>query len=566
MRRVPSVGLSLLLALFTAAGGLQAQDGQKNLTRDRAANQKWAVLIGVDQYTNATKLDCCGKDALALKDHLVQAGFLADHVFVLHSATTVEKDRPFKANIQQQLGLVLGRYDDKGESVQAGLAGKGDLVVVSFSGHGVFLPQTKTSYLCPAETDLGEPQTLIALDQVYRQLQACPAEQKLLVVDACRNVPLECGARAPGNDDRVKDFAEALKDAPKGKGLLLLASCAPGECSYEEPEWGHGIFTYFLMEGLSGAADQRGRGYVTMLDLYQYANEKTRTYVANKRGKVQRPSLLSDIVDDFTIGTIPKPMVVKVKQIAGIDFVAVPGQREGEFFLMGSEKDDTDADGDEKPRHKVRIASSFYLGKFKVTVGQFKRFVNATGYKTEAEKAGDKYTWRAPGFRQTDEHPVVEVSWNDANAFCQWLAKESGGKVRLPREAEWEYSCSAGSTTKFYFGNNEADLEDYAWYVTNTGAKGTQPCGLKKPNAFGLFDMHGLAWEWCSDGKRTYPDMAQTNPPEIDPVGPMSDRASRVVRGGSFVNAPRCCRAAYRFGIAPSSRYDHVGFRVLVSR
>jgi formylglycine-generating enzyme required for sulfatase activity/tRNA A-37 threonylcarbamoyl transferase component Bud32 len=254
----------------------------------------------------------------------------------------------------------------------------------------------------------------------------------------------------------------------------------------------------------------------------------------------------------------PKPeadgIVAKVKKVAGINLVAIPA---GEFY-MGSKPDDKDAYFDEKPRHRVRISKPFYLGKYKVTVGQFERFVKATDYETQAEKAGDKRTWKKPGFDQTDEHPVVYVSWNDAVAFCQWLAKETGAKVRLPREAEWEYSCRAKTTRKYCFGDDEADLGDYAWYIKNAGS-GTKPCGLKKHNYFGLYDMHGLAWEWCDDGKRTYKGQDET-----DPVGPAG--ASRVIRGGSFYSGPRRCRAADRLDFAPSYRNDYLGFRVLVVR
>jgi formylglycine-generating enzyme required for sulfatase activity len=130
----------------------------------------------------------------------------------------------------------------------------------------------------------------------------------------------------------------------------------------------------------------------------------------------------------------------------------------------------------------------------------------------------------------------------------------------LPREAEWEYSCRAKATTKFYFGDSDADLGDFAWYFGNSGG-GTHPCGLKKPNAFGLYDMHGLAWEWCADGMRKY-----ENHEEADPEGPTGASASRVYRGGSWLNDPRGCRAANRTGFAPSRRDVNVGFRVLVSR
>jgi formylglycine-generating enzyme required for sulfatase activity len=254
----------------------------------------------------------------------------------------------------------------------------------------------------------------------------------------------------------------------------------------------------------------------------------------------------------------PKPapdrIVAKVKKEAGIDLVKIPA---GEFY-MGAGQYEEGAQDKERPRHKVRISKPFYLDKFKVTVGQFQRFVKATKYETQAEKDGDTRTWKKPGWHQTDEHPVVWVSWNDAEAFCKWLAKETGVKVCLPREAEWEYSCRAKTTTKFYFGDDEVNLGDYAWYRKNTKLKGTQPCGRKRPNAFGPYDMHGLAHEWCDDGMRTYKDRDET-----DPVGPSG--SSRVFRGGSFRLNPGYCSAYRRDASAPSYRYD-IGFRVLVVR
>ncbi len=257
-------------------------------------------------------------------------------------------------------------------------------------------------------------------------------------------------------------------------------------------------------------------------------------------------------------------LVAKVKRISGIKLMSI---QDGSF-LMGSVRDDIDADDDEKPQHKVTISKPFYISKYKVTVGQFKRFMQANPlFKTEAEKDGDKHTWKNPGFAQTDEHPVVYVSWNDADAYCRWLAKETGANVRLPHEAEWEYCCRAVSeakpTTKFCFGDNETDLGNYAWYTKNTNDEGTQPCGLKAPNAFDIYDMHGLAWEWCSDGKREYPI---TGSELTDPKGATADGVSRVIRGGSFNDAPRICRAAYRDVNAPSNRYGNFGFRVSVSR
>jgi formylglycine-generating enzyme required for sulfatase activity len=255
-------------------------------------------------------------------------------------------------------------------------------------------------------------------------------------------------------------------------------------------------------------------------------------------------------------------IVERVKNVAGIDLVPIPN---GTFY-MGSPDDDKDAKDDEKPQHKVTIVNQFYLSKYKVTRGQFRRFVEATGHKTDAEKDNDTLTWKNPSFEQTDEHPVVYVSWYDADAFCRWLAEKSGSKARLPYEAEWEYSCRAVTaakkpTTKFCFGDDEAKLTDYAWFGKKSGGS-THPCGQKAPNAFGLYDMHGLVWELCADGKRAYQDRD-----EVEPKGPTSAGTPRVFRGGSYYDVAKFCRSAFRFGVCePTARRDRIGFRVLVSR
>jgi formylglycine-generating enzyme required for sulfatase activity len=255
-------------------------------------------------------------------------------------------------------------------------------------------------------------------------------------------------------------------------------------------------------------------------------------------------------------------LIAKVKGVSGIELVSIPNGS----FLMGSPPEDKDANDDEKPQHKVTISKPFYMGKYKVTLGQFKRFVAATDYTTEDEDASRKWTWKKPSFddrsfEQTDEHPVLRVSWNDADVYCAWLAKETGAKVRLPSEAEWEYSCravrEAKPTTKFYFGDNMADLGNYAWYTNNTNNKGTQPCGLKKPNAFGLYDMHGLTWEWCADWYGPYPkgEIKDMNGPENGKL--------RVLRGASWYGPPAFCRSASRHRREPSYSFDDVGYRVV---
>jgi formylglycine-generating enzyme required for sulfatase activity len=242
-------------------------------------------------------------------------------------------------------------------------------------------------------------------------------------------------------------------------------------------------------------------------------------------------------------------------------------------FLMGSPESDPQASNDEKPQHRVRISQPFYLGTHPVTRGQFHRFVEATCYQTEAEKDGKggygwnaaagkwvqdpKFTWRSPGFDQTDDHPVVNVSWNDATAFSDWLSQQEGEQYRLPTEAEWEYACRAGTTKRFSFGDNENALGQYAWYSANSNRQ-THPVGEKKPNGFGLYDMHGNVWEWCAD---RYDADYYKQSPAVDPRGPGA-AAHRVVRGGGWDDAPLHARSACRYRDTPEFRLINLGFRL----
>ena len=246
---------------------------------------------------------------------------------------------------------------------------------------------------------------------------------------------------------------------------------------------------------------------------------------------------------------------------------------------------------DEYPQHRVRITKPFYLGTYHVTRGQFRQFVNDTGYKTDAEKAkkpgadgwnpdkkafdfNEKYSWRNVGFQQTDEHPVVNVSWNDAVAFCKWLSRKEGKTYRLPTEAEWEYACRAGTTTRYSSGDDpetlskvgnvgdatfRAKFPDWAGAIkASDGYVFTAPVGQFKPNAFGLYDMHGNAEQWCSDwyGAEYY-----GKSPADDPTGPGRGDL-RVVRGGSWGGWSVNALSAKRGWIMPFLRNLNTGFRV----
>ena len=256
---------------------------------------------------------------------------------------------------------------------------------------------------------------------------------------------------------------------------------------------------------------------------------------------------------------------------------------------------------DQAPVHRVRIRRAFYLGQHEVTVGQFRRFVEASGYRPESEADGTggygynpdydpattargdafegrnpRYSWRNPGFAQDDSHPVVNVTWNDAQALAAWLSRTEGQRYRLPTEAEWEYACRPGSRTRYPHGAapetlvRHANLFDQAaapywprWrqhaLPGSDGHAFTAPVGSLQANAFGLHDMLGNAWEWVSDwhGDRYY---AQS--PRTDPQGP-AEGSVRVRRGGSWHTWSFYARCSYRNWNSPETRYTLVGMRLV---
>jgi len=219
----------------------------------------------------------------------------------------------------------------------------------------------------------------------------------------------------------------------------------------------------------------------------------------------------------------------------------------GGSFKMGSEK----GDDDEKPVHEVNI-KPFAIGKFEVTLGEFKAFVNATNYSV---KTVSWCNWDSGKFAENDRQPVQCVSWEDATKYAEWLSKKTAKKYRLPTEAEWEYAARANSSTKWSFGDNESDLKEYAWYDKNSGNE-THEVGQKKPNGFGLFDMHGNVWEWTCSDKENY---SKNNHLECS----SKNDARKSLRGGSWLNDADVCRSANRINDAPDLRYDVIGFRVV---
>jgi len=233
---------------------------------------------------------------------------------------------------------------------------------------------------------------------------------------------------------------------------------------------------------------------------------------------------------------LPKELILELGgDVKLVAVLMVPGK-----FTMGSAFGEKDRKSDEGPAHQVTISKPFYMGKYEVTQEQYERVMG-----------------RNPSSFKGPKKPVQNVSWHDAAAFCQKVGQGAAKLVRLPTEAEWEYACRAGTQTRFLSGDDESQLSAFAWHDSNSDHT-THPVGWRKPNGWGLCDMHGNVWEWCLDWHGNYEKSAAH-----DPQGPVEGEY-RVLRGGSCFDAPALCRSASRIRGNPVNRDYRIGFRVVV--
>jgi formylglycine-generating enzyme required for sulfatase activity len=234
---------------------------------------------------------------------------------------------------------------------------------------------------------------------------------------------------------------------------------------------------------------------------------------------------------------LPPPFTEKLANGIRLEMVSLPAGK----FTMGSSESN-----DEKPQHQVKV-NSFAIGKYPITQAQYQAVMGTN----------------PSHFKNNPQNPVEQVSWNDAKAFCQKLSQITGKTYRLPTEAEWEYACRAGTTTRYYFGDNDNQLGDYAWYEGNSN-RTTHPVGQKKPNGWGLYDMSGNVWEWCEDDWHdSYAGAPDDGTAWIDNDNRSQSR--KCLRGGSWYNGPSYCRSAFRFYFSRrvDIPYYSFGFRVV---
>jgi len=449
--------------------------------------------------------------------------------------------------------------------------GKNGVGLFFFAGHGIQIQQH--NYLIPIGPKIQKASLVkyraIEAQQVVDIMNEAGSRVNIVILDACRDNPYRSYFRSQ----------DGLATMAAPHGTLISYSTAPGKKA-ADGDGRNGLFTEHLLDAI-----KQSPGSTIEEILKQTAGE-----VAQKSGGRQVPWRLSSLTGkDFCFSDCakaahpppppppkPKPQIQtgnvfqdRLKDGSlGPKMVRIPAGR----FRMGDIQGG--GNSDEQPVHSVSV-NQFAMGVYEVTVGEFRQFVNTTGYRTEAEKKGSCYvhsngSWKAvsganwlnPGdISQTDKHPVICVSWNDATVYMEWLSEQTGHQYRLPTEAQWEYAARAGTETKYWWGNTV--FPEYANFGKDECCEGfatgkdrwvyTAPVGSFAKNPFGLYDTVGNVWEWtCSEYENKYAGKEQRC---------AKDAGLFVVRSGSwFSNAGRA-RSAARSGFEPAERYDYCGVR-----
>jgi formylglycine-generating enzyme required for sulfatase activity len=585
--------------------------------------KNWAICVGINQYRFLQDLTCAVNDAEKMHLWLKEtANFEQTYLFTDTSPEIDDMSEPLPS---QPTFTTLRRWLRK--RFARPILSPSDSLWFFFSGHGV--REQGQDYLLLNDSD-PDPEEVnnsaISLAFVTEQLRQSGAGNIMMFVDACRSVA-------------KSGLGIELQSE---QGIISIASCRPEQKSYEIEALGHGSFTYALLESLQIQGEnncatverlcKRLKDRVAILNReykkppqtpYTRIEPETKNHLIFLPERIQptrqdiatlRENALKAefILNNLKLAEVLWTRLVihdsdealkslrriwkKLEELVEGDFKpglteltksptprpqilteTLPGNIKLEMikilagsFTMGSDEYDG-----EKPKHQVKL-QEFYLGKYPVTQEQYESVMGNN----------------PSNFQDNPKNPVEQVSWDDAKEFCQKLNQFTGKKYRLPTEAEWEYACRAGTQTRYYFGDDQSFLKEYAWYGDNSGDSfldtikmwdadpnwenyykklmdnncKTHPVGEKKLNNWGLYDMSGNVWEWCED---PWHDSYANKPKNIknngNTIWSSSDISFRVLRGGSWSDDSRLCRSADRSRGNADVRGNDIGFRLAVS-
>jgi formylglycine-generating enzyme required for sulfatase activity len=505
--------------------------------------EQYAFLVGCSKYDpdELAEIPFGVSELEEFRQLLLTSGYPEANIKFLRD----DAERRFiseKKQILTELKLILKR------------AKKNDTILIALNGHGVQFKGDETGYFCPLDAKLMNKESLIPTQEIYDLVKECKASQKVILINACRNDPTSATSQAA---NRINLTDKNQDKVPEG--IAALYSCDEGEKSYfYDPknerfkDRRRSFFYHQVMETWKEA-----NGDLTVDEFFAKVTSKTAADADRVYGKAQNPVVRRELQGEGQWKLFARKEVVnrpemkkaepKVKPKTNakeltfdlgkgvkLEMVRIPKGK----FLMGSTKDEEGRYDSEGPEHEVTLTKDFYLGKYEVTQEQWEALMGSN-----------------PSDFKLKNGPVDHANWEDCQEYIKKLNAKVVNKVgtfRLPTEAEWEYACRAESKTRYSFGNADGDLGEHAWYNKNSDGK-THEVGTRKPNGFGLHDMHGNVWEWCSNWHDQYPSEAVS-----DPTGP-STGSYRVLRGGSWSDNSRLCRSASRYRNAPSWRFSYLG-------
>lgn len=502
-----------------------------------SAEPRIALVIANQRYTQpGAKLTNTHRDGDLVKAALEKVGF---KVWVVRDTANE--------------GAMLKAISDHTQRLAA--AGPDAVGFLYYSGHGAADRTDGANYLIPTEVPLAHvrdlPLMAVRLDRITAAL-ADAGRINFVVFDACRNVALQ----RDGKDFGFKGFAPIREQ----RGLLVAYATEAGNVAVDESIYAKALAEEIVKPGLE--AGQVFRSVTQRVEAATDAKQSPE-FLDKRRFDFQFAAAVAPLPPNDPIAALVPGSGQSARDCAACpEMVVVQAGK----FLMGTPATKEDGASFEGPVREVTIREPFAVGKFEVTVGQFKAFVKATGRQAEDgcfarsgsdwEHQPDK-SWLDPGFKQTDTHPVTCVSSDDAKAFADWLSRTTGKAYRLLSEVDWEYAAKANPRTPLNTGQSIPTKQDQIFEERPGGDASTLEVGsLTVPNAFGLHDMHGSVWEWVDDC--WFEGNTETTSPRKTAC---QDGDFRRLRGGSWQGLPPL-RSANRAWFRPGKRLNLIGFRV----
>ncbi|MGF1493302.1 MAG: SUMF1/EgtB/PvdO family nonheme iron enzyme [Microcoleaceae cyanobacterium] len=562
--------------------------------------RNWAITIGVNQYDNLQTLQYAKDDATSVRDFFKHEAGFEQVYFFTEDSPPIQDTRGPSIKSQPTFGTLKRFLRVRFEQP---FLTTGDNFWFFFAGHG--RQHEGQDYLMPMDADPGNiEETAIPVSFVTERLQRCGADNVILLLDACRSwssrdgqgigtelqkgvvTVFSCSPREKSYEIDELEHGSFTYALLEGLRLQGASNCATVErldhhLRYQVPELNQQHqkprqTPYTTIEPITKKHLILLPQQTTLLDdvknlkLDAYEAEAQRNWFSARqlwtRVLAVSPAdaqaidgLMRVAVGLASTPSVPTPTSAEPAQArssqeapfenyaedlgngVALEMIAIPGGS----FMMGSPETEAERYDREGPQHKVTVPK-FFMGKFPVTQAQWRRVAALPQVKQDLEPD--------PSHFKGDSRPVEQVSWHDAVEFCDRLSRATGHKYRLPTEAEWEYACRAGTTTRYSFGDEITP--ELANYSGNVGE--TTDVGRYSPNPFGLYDVHGNVWEWCDDDWHNN----YQNAPTDGSAWSSEQGSDKVRRGGAWVYVSRYCRSAFRLFYRSGDRYYYIGFRV----